>query len=94
MDLRLLRYFVAVAEDLHFGRAESRLHISQTALSVQIRKMERLLGVEVFARNSRHVALTEAGHVILDEARRALAAADRVVAVARSAARGKPVTVA
>ncbi|CDR07212.1 LysR family transcriptional regulator [Streptomyces iranensis] len=90
LDLRLLRYFVAVAQDLHFGRAAARLHISQPALSVQIRKLEHVLGVEVFRRTSRHVELTPAGQAILAEATRTLAAAERTMAVARSAARGKP----
>lgn len=89
LELRVLRYFVAVAEDLHFGRAASRLHISQPALSVQIQKLERVLGVELLTRTSRHVELTDAGLAVLDEARRTLAAADRTMAVARSAAYGK-----
>lgn len=87
--MRVLRYFVAVAEDLHFGHAASRLHVSQPALSVQIRKLERMLGVDLFKRTSRRVELTEAGLAILEEARATLAAADRTLAVARSAARGK-----
>ncbi|GAA3748035.1 LysR family transcriptional regulator [Streptomyces tremellae] len=88
LELRSLRYFVAVAEDLHFGRAADKLHISQPALSVQIRKLERLLGVDVFLRDSRHVELTSAGEAVLEEARRTLAAADHTVAVARNIARG------
>ncbi|MFD4977297.1 LysR family transcriptional regulator [Streptomyces sp. NPDC058424] len=89
LDLRLLRYFTAVADDLHFGRAARHLHISQPALSVQIRKLEHMCGVELFRRTSRHVELTAAGEAVLVEARKTLAAADRTIAVARSAARGK-----
>ncbi|PZG90206.1 hypothetical protein C1I97_30670 [Streptomyces sp. NTH33] len=89
LGLRLLRYFTAVAEDLHFGRAAQHLHISQPALSVQIRKLEHIFGVELSRRTSRHVELTAAGEAVLVETRKTLAAADRTIAVARSAARGK-----
>jgi len=85
-ELRLLRYFVAVAQELHFGRAASRLHVSQPSLSVQIRKLEHQLGARLLERTSRHVELTPAGVVLLDEATRLLASADRLTSAMRNAA--------
>ena len=76
MELRQLESFVAVAEEAHFTRAASRLHVAQPALSQQIRAFERELGVELFERTSRSVRLTPAGTALLPQARRALAAAD------------------
>jgi DNA-binding transcriptional LysR family regulator len=88
VDLRLLRYFVVTAEELHFGRAAARLHLSQPALSVQIRHLERLLGVQLLDRSSRRVELTAAGAVLLDESRPLLAGAKRAVEATRQAAAG------
>jgi DNA-binding transcriptional LysR family regulator len=76
LDLRLVRYFVAVAEELHFGRAAARLYVSQPALSKQIRKLEQQLGDPLLVRDSRHVTLTARGRSFLDDAQRLLTIAD------------------
>lgn len=74
METRELRYFIAVAEELHFGNAADRLQMAQPPLSRAIQLLERRLGVALFERSGRHVALTAAGEVLLDEGRAALAA--------------------
>jgi DNA-binding transcriptional LysR family regulator len=83
LDLRLVRYFVAVAEELHFGRAAAQLYISQPALSKQIRKLEEQLGAALLVRDSRHVRLTPRGQRFLDEARQLLAIAQNMQQPAR-----------
>ena len=83
MELRHLRYFVAVAEELNFSRAAGRMYLSQPALSQQIRKLERELGVSLFHRTKNHVALTEAGLVLLEGARRVLVLVEQTAREAR-----------
>jgi DNA-binding transcriptional LysR family regulator len=86
MELRQLRYFVTLAEELHFGRAAEREHIVQSALSQQVQRLERELGTRLLERSTHHVALTAAGAVLLVEARQILAHADRAAQAARNAA--------
>ena len=89
IELRHLRYFVAVAEELHFGRAAERLHLSQPPLSQQIRRLEELLGYALFVRTSRSVKLTNAGEVYLERARRTLRNVQRDIDETRSIGQGE-----
>lgn len=88
MELRHLRYFVAVAEELHFRRAAERLHVAQPAVSEQVRKLEAELGLKLFERTQRKVALTNAGAAMLDEAKRVLRQAEIAKQAAQNADEG------
>src|SRR5215207_8030736 len=87
-ELRHLRYFVVVAEELNFSRAATRLHMAQPPLSVAIRQLEQELGTDLFQRTTREVRLTEAGRVLRDGARRTLAEAERAITAAKRAGAG------
>lgn len=89
MELRQIRFFVAVAEERHFGRAAERMYIAQPALSQHIRRLERDLGVQLFDRSARHVRLTPAGEAFLDVARRMLRQVDEGTEAARRAEAGE-----
>jgi DNA-binding transcriptional LysR family regulator len=89
VELRHLRYFVAVAEERHFGRAAARLHIAQPPLSQQIRRFEAELGEPLLYRTTRSVELAPAGEVLLERGREILAAVDAAIDDARRAARGE-----
>ena len=89
LDLRRVRSFVTVAEELHFGRAAARLHVAQPALSQQVQQLEAELGVRLLNRTTRSVQLTDAGKAFLDEALQTLRLAERAENVARRASRGE-----
>jgi LysR family hca operon transcriptional activator len=89
MELRHLKYFVALADKLSFTRAAQGLHIAQPALSVQIRNLEAEVGAELVSREGRNVRLTEAGRAFLEQARKTLTEAQRAVSLARQAANGE-----
>jgi DNA-binding transcriptional LysR family regulator len=89
MELRQLRYFVAVAEELHFTRAAERLHISPPSLTEQIKVLEQKLEVQLLVRTKRSVAMTDAGARFLEEARAVLRQAERAGLAARQAGRGE-----
>lgn len=89
MELRHLRYFLAVAEEAHFGRAAERLHIVQPALSMQIRALEEELGGPLFTRTSRRVTLTDAGTLLVAEARRTVDQAQHARETVQRAMRGE-----
>ena len=84
MELRHLRYFVAVAEERHFGRAAERMNVAQPAVSEQIRRLEQELGVQLLTRSPRQVSVTDAGETLLEDARRLLELADDARATMRS----------
>lgn len=84
LDLKLLKCFVVLAEELHFGRAADRLHISQPPLSLKIRTLEADLGLQLFLRSSRRVELTHSGQILVEEAKRLLREAEQLVKLANS----------
>ncbi len=88
-DTRLLRYFLAVAQDLHFGRAAERLHVSQPSVSRGVRALKAMLGIPLFVRAGRSISLTRAGEVLLEQAPRALKGVVRALKMSRAAAQGQ-----
>src|SRR5690242_14533124 len=91
MELRQLYYFVTLAEELHFGRAAAREHIVQSALSQQVQRLERTLGVLLVSRTTRRIELTPAGHRFLAEARQILTHVEHAAAVAQGPDDAAPV---
>ena len=89
MSIRALRYLIALAECLNFTRAAERCSVTQSTLSIQLRKLEEYLGVVLFERNRSHVALTAEGQRMLRFARVAVRATDRMVATSRAAHRNR-----
>ena len=89
VELRHLRYFVAVAEELNFSRGAERLHMAQPSVSVAIRQLEQELGTELLTRTTRDVSLTDAGRTFLEGARATLAELDRSIVDARRASSGE-----
>jgi DNA-binding transcriptional LysR family regulator len=88
MELRQLRYFIVLSEELHFNRAAKRLHLSQPPLTRQIRQLEEELGVELLYRTTRKVELTDAGHAFANEARQIMARVAHASGLAAQANRG------
>src|SRR3954464_11316023 len=89
VELRHLRSFIAVAEELNFTRAAARLHLAQPALSAHVRQLEERIGMQLLERTTRRVSLTPAGGALLEAAPGALAAVDAAVASARAAGAGE-----
>ena len=89
MNIRQLRYFLAVAKTLHFGRAAKLLNMAQPPLSTQIKQLEKGLGVLLFERTKRRVSLTEAGKVLQEEAQQVLARLDLAMRKTQLTARGE-----
>src|ERR1700747_1074302 len=89
MELRQIRSFLSIAETLHFGRSAELIHLSQPALSLQIRALEEEVGVRLFERNRRKTTLTAAGFAFRDESARALSQLDQAIPKARLAGSGK-----
>jgi hypothetical protein len=89
VELRQLEYALAVAEELHFGRAAARMHVTQQSVSEQVRRLERELGAPLFTRTSRRVALTSLGEAFLPEARQVVRAAAHALDAGRHAAQGR-----
>jgi LysR family hydrogen peroxide-inducible transcriptional activator len=83
MNLRDLKYFIALADSLHFGKAAEACFVSQPSLSIQIKKLESTLGVELFERTNKSVLLTDIGRIIAEQARELLQQADNLHALAR-----------
>jgi DNA-binding transcriptional LysR family regulator len=88
VELRQLEYFVAVAQELHFGRAASRVHVAPSAMSEQIKQLEEVLGVQLLHRTTREVALTQAGRIFLAQARVVLMQVETAIELARVADSG------